>query len=116
MLFRSHAIQIPIPERATNELERIEAAALAAADRATASWRDEAIAHFRKASEENFIELPSGKTKVSWDFSDPEHLVLVVRVACPIEQRVKVEQAVFRDTWRALASEPQHLRKPAESS
>ena len=101
-----HAIQIPIPERATNELERIEAAALAAADRATASWRDEAIAHFRKASEENFIELPSGKTKVSWDFSDPEHLVLVVRVACPVGQRAKVEQAVFRDIWRAFSPPP----------
>jgi hypothetical protein len=59
--------------------------------------------HFRKASEENFIALPSGKTKVSWDFSDPEHLVLVVRVACPVGQRAKVEQAVFRDTWRALS-------------
>lgn len=98
-----HAIQIPIPERLSHDLDHIEAAALAAADRATAVWREEAMNHFRKASEENFIALPSGKTKVSWDFSDPEHLVLVVRVACPVGQRAKVEQAVFRDTWRALS-------------
>jgi small-conductance mechanosensitive channel len=98
-----HAIRIPIPERASHDLERIEAAAMAAADRATDAWREEAIAHFRKASEENFIELPSGKTKLSWDFSDPENLVLVVRVACPVGQRGKVEQAVFRDTWRTIA-------------
>ena len=111
-----HAIRIPIPERFVHDLDRIDAAAWAAADHATAAWREEAMTHFRRASEENFIAFPSGKTKVSWDFSNPEHLVLVVRVACPIEQRVKVEQAVFRDTWRALASEPQHLRKPAESS
>jgi small-conductance mechanosensitive channel len=98
-----HAIQIPIPERLSHDLDRLEAAALAAADRATAAWSEEATNHFRKASEENFIALPSGKTKVSWDFSDPEHLVLVIRVACPVGQRAKVEQAVFRDTWRALS-------------
>ena len=98
-----HAIQIPIPERLSQDLDRLEAAALAAADRATAAWSEEAMNHFRKASEESFIELPSGRTKVSWDFSDPEHLVLVIRVACPVGQRAKVEQAVFRDTWRALS-------------
>jgi small-conductance mechanosensitive channel len=102
-----HAIRIPIPERAAHGLEGIEAAALAAADHATAAWREEAMAHFRKAAEANFIALPSGKTKVSWDFSDPEHLVLVVRVACPVGQRAKVEQAVFRETWRAISPAPQ---------
>ncbi len=102
-----HAIQIPIPERAAHDLDRIEAAALAAADQATSSWREEAMAHFRKESEANFIGLPSGKTKVSWDFSNPEHLVLVVRVACPVDQRAKVEQAVFRQTWRAISPVPQ---------
>ena len=79
--FALHAIRIPMPERFSHDLDGIEAAALAAADHATAAWQEEAMTHFRKASEENFIALPSGKTKVSWDFSDPEHLVLVVRVA-----------------------------------
>jgi hypothetical protein len=65
------------------------------------------MTHFLKTSEESFIALPSGKTKVSWDFSNPENLVLVIRVACPVGQRAKVEQAVFRDTWRALSPEPQ---------
>ena len=98
-----HAIQIPIPERLTHDLDWIETAALTAAEHVTAEWQEEAISHFRKASEQNFIDLPSGKTKVSWDFSDPEHLVLVVRVACPVEQRAKVEQAVFRHLWRAIS-------------
>jgi small-conductance mechanosensitive channel len=102
--FALHAIRIPIPERFTQDLDRIEAAAAAAADQATADWRDDAMDHFRKSSEANFIALPSGKTKVSWDFSDPEFLVLVVRVACPIGERAKVEQAVFRDLWRALVA------------
>lgn len=98
-----YAIRIPVPVGGLPDLERIEAAALAAADRATATWRDEAMAHFRKASEQNFIALPSGRTKVSWDFSDPEHLVLVIRVACPSDERSRVEQAVFRETWDALS-------------
>ena len=98
-----HAIQIPIPERLSHDLDRIEAAALAAADHATADWQEDAITHFAKASEENFIALPSGKTKVAWDFSNPEHLVLIIRVACPVGQRAKVEQVIFRDTWRALS-------------
>jgi len=101
--YELHAIQIPIPERMAHDLDRIEAAAWAAADHATAAWREEAMSHFRKLSKENFIELPSGRTKVSWEFSNAEHLVLMIRVACPIGQRAKVEQAVFRDTWRALA-------------
>lgn len=111
-----HAIRIPIPERFSHDLDSIESAALAAADHATAAWQEDAMTHFRKASEANFIALPSGKTKVSWDFSNPEHLVLVIRVACPIEQRVKVEQAVFRDTWRALTPEPQAACKPVEQA
>jgi small-conductance mechanosensitive channel len=98
-----HAIRIPIPAGQAGDLDRIESAALAAADRATSGWRDEVVAHFRKASEEQFIPFPSGQPKVSWDFADPEHLVLVVRVACPSAERARVEQSVFRDTWRALS-------------
>jgi small-conductance mechanosensitive channel len=102
-----HAIRIPLPAGIAGDLDRIEAAALAAADQITVAWRDDAVAHFRKASEENFIAFPSVQTKVSWDFSDPAHLVLVVRVACPSTERPRVEQAVFRDTWRALSSPAQ---------
>jgi len=102
-VYELYAIRIPVPVCGSPDLDRIEAVCLAAADRATATWRDAATAHFRKASEENFIALPSGKTKVSWDFSDPEHLVLVIRVACPSDERSRVEQAVFRETWSALS-------------
>ena len=111
-----HAIQIPMPEGLAHDLDRIEATALATGDQVTAAWRDEAMAHFRKASEENFIALPSGKTKVSWDFSNPEHLVLVVRVACPIEQRAKVEQALFRCIWRALLPANNHSARAADET
>jgi len=111
-----HAIRMPLPASAAQDLDAAEAAALDAADRATADWREDAMAHFRKASEESFIALPSGKTKTSWDFSDPEHLVLVVRVACPSAERARVEQAVFRDTWRALAPDQDNVSAAAARS
>lgn len=97
-----YLIRMPIPVGSSHHLERIEAAALAAADQAAGEWRDQAVAHFRKISDENFIAYPSGRSKVTWDFSDPTQLILVVRVACPSAQRAQVEQAVFRDTWHAI--------------
>lgn len=100
--FVLHHVRIPIPEACAYDLDRIEAASMAVADRVTSPWRDEAKAHFRKVSEEQFIDFPSGKNKISWDFSDPEHLVLVVRVACPGMERAAVEQAIFREIWKAL--------------
>ena len=80
----------------------ITSAALAAADEATQAWQSEAEAHFRKISDESFIAFPSGRNKILGDFSDPDQLMLVIRVACPSHLRLKVEQAVFRDTWRTL--------------
>lgn len=43
--FALHAIRIPIPEAFARDLERVEAAAIEAAEHATESWREEAIAH-----------------------------------------------------------------------
>jgi small-conductance mechanosensitive channel len=99
-----HLFRMPIPQEATDDLDKVEAAALSAADQATQAWQAHAQAHFRRISVESFIAFPSGRNKVLWDFSDPEKLMLVVRVACPSDLRLKVEQAVFRDTWRALRS------------
>jgi small-conductance mechanosensitive channel len=100
--FALHHIRIPVPEGVTPDLERMEAAALAAAEQATQAWTTEAMAHFRQLSQEQFIHFPSGRTKVYWDFSNPESLVLVVRVACPGSERHAVEQAVFRHIWQAV--------------
>lgn len=102
--FTLQHVRIPVPADLMHDLDRVEQAALAAADQVTSDWREQAMAHFRKVSATLFIDFPSGKSKVSWDFSDPEHLVMVVRVACPVEQRSNVGQAVFRETWRRLAA------------
>jgi small-conductance mechanosensitive channel len=101
-MYALHAIRIPMPAGASQDLHAVESAALAAAEQVTAGWQEDAMAQFRKASEESFIALPSGKTKVSWDFSNPEHLVLVIRVACPIGERAEVEQSIFRGVWPAI--------------
>ena len=97
-----HLFRMPIPQEATDDLDKVEAAALAGPHQATQAWEADAQAHFRRISVESFIAFPSGRNKVLWDFSDPDKLMLVVRVACPSDLRLKVEQAVFRDTWRAL--------------
>lgn len=99
-----HLFRMPIPEGAVHDLDHVEAAALSAAHEATKEWQSDAEAHFRKISNESFIAFPSGRSQVLWDFSDPEQLLLVVRVACPSNVRRRVEQAIFRDTWRILKS------------
>ena len=97
-----HLFRMPLPEGAEHDLDQVEAAALAAADEATRTWQAEAEAHFRRISDESFITFPSARNKVLWDFSDPQQLLLVVRIACPAQQRLKVEHFIFRETWRAL--------------
>ena len=97
-----HLFRMPLPEGAEHDLDQVETAALAAADEATRTWQAEAEAHFRRISDESFIAFPSARSKVLWDFSDPKQLLLVVRIACPAQQRLKVEQFIFRETWRAL--------------
>lgn len=101
--FVLHHIRIPFPEGLVQDLDELESAARLAAEHATKAWSEEAVAHFRRASEESFITLPSGRPKVSWDFSDPKALVLVVRVACPSHERSRVEQEVFKATYRVMA-------------
>ena len=100
--FSLHHVRIPMPEHFVQNLDALETAALAASEQATKEWREDGMEHFRKMSQESFIDYPSGRTKVTWDFSDPEHLVLVVRVTCPNTERSRVEQAVFKDVWQAL--------------
>ncbi|WP_230976116.1 mechanosensitive ion channel family protein [Pseudothauera nasutitermitis] len=114
-----HLFRMPLPAGAERDLERAERAATAAADHATEAWRGKAEVHFRKLSDDSFISLPSGRTKILWDFSDPKHLLIVVRVACPPMERLNVEQAVFRETWKRLsavveAESPAETAGPAE--
>ena len=97
-----HLFRMPLPENFGNDLERAERAVTEAAAQATRAWQEEAEAHFRRISDESFIAFPSGRTKIMWDFSDPKQLMLVVRVATPANQRLKVEQAIFRETWQRL--------------
>lgn len=101
-LFVLHHVRVPIPERFTPDLDQLEAAALAAGEQVAQPWLQQAMEHFRKESEESFISYSSGRTKVRWDFSDPKHLVLVVRVACPNTERGRVDQAVFKGVWAAM--------------
>ena len=97
-----HVFKMPVPEKALDNLESFEKVALEAALRITRPWQDRAERHFRKLSEDSFLELPSVKPKILWDFTDPKHILLVVRVACPPGERLNVEQEVFKTVWKSI--------------
>jgi len=81
-----------------HDLDQVEAEALSAAELATRPGRPMPkliFAGFRSKASLPFRQVA---TRCFWDFSDPDQLMLVVRVACPSDLRLKVEQAVFRDT------------------
>jgi len=110
--FILHFLRIPIPLEFARDLTRIETAAYEATMEATKAWQAEAEAHFRLVSDESFIELSSGRIRVFWDFTDPERLLLCVRLACPEKMRLKVGQDIFKATWLALRPSDQ---PPAET-
>jgi small-conductance mechanosensitive channel len=112
--FVLHFLRIPVPLAYAHDLARIEAAATQAAIEATKAWQAQAEAHFRQVADESFVELPSGRIRVFWDFADPERLLLCVRLACPEKMRLQVGQDIFRATWQALpAHEPAQPRGPS---
>lgn len=102
--FVLHFLRIPVPVALAGDLARIEAAATEAAVAATKEWQAQAEAHLRQIADESFIELPSGRIRVFWDFADPERLLLCVRLACPEKMRLQVGQDIFKATWQALAA------------
>lgn len=101
--FVLHFMRIPVSDAGSRDLAQIERTATDAAVEVTKTWQSEAEAHFRQASDESFVDLPSGRIRTWWDFSDPERLHLCVRLACPEKLRLRVGQEIFRATWAALA-------------
>ncbi|WBL63640.1 hypothetical protein [Thauera sp. WB-2] len=95
-------MKVPLPAQSVRDLDGIEEAGRAAAELATREWQEQAETHFRKLANEDFISYSSGRIKVLWDFGDPQHLMLIIRIVCPNALRLKVEQAVFREIWRAF--------------
>jgi len=102
--FVLHFLRIAVPVEVARDLAHIEAAATAAAVEATKAWQTQAEAHFRQIADQSFVELPTGRIRVFWDFADPERLVLCLRLACPEKMRLEVGQAIFKATWRAIAA------------
>lgn len=112
--FVLHFLRIAMPVDRAIDLARIEAAATKAAIEATKSWQAEAEASLRQVADENFLDLPSGRIRVYWDFAEPQRLLLCVRLACPEKMRAKVGQDIFKATWQALwATEPAAPREQA---
>ncbi len=101
------------------DIEAAEQAALESAEAATATWREAADRHLRQLEHSAFIDLPSSKPKVLWASLDGKSSVMTVRFACPGEERVATEQAVFRGFWkryRNLVSKPPGVAEPASGA
>ncbi len=83
-------------------LDSAERAALEAAREACDTWREAANQHFAHIEQKSLLDLPSAKEKVLWEAGDGKHMGLVVRFACPADERVATEQAIFRGFWQRL--------------
>lgn len=82
------------------DIERATECALAAALQATAQWLALADEHLRSLESKDYLDLPSSKPKVLWETPDSKGHWMTIRFACPVEERVAVEQVVFREFWR----------------
>lgn len=87
-------------------VERASDCALAAATEETKHWREPADEHLTRIGAEDFIDLPSSKPKVFWESADGKSLAMTIRFACPAEERVATEQAIFRRFWAAYGTAP----------
>lgn len=95
-----YRITLPI----SSDVELASTCALAAALAATEQWLEPANLHLKHIESQDFIDLPSSKPKVFWESPDGRGLVMTVRFACPIEERVATEQEVFRKFWASYAA------------
>jgi small-conductance mechanosensitive channel len=93
---------IPLPLGVS--LEKAEAHALQAADRATSGSQAAAENHFKKIEDAFFLDLPSAKPKVLWQAADEKKLLMTIRFACLAEDRVSMEQRIFKEFWQAMYS------------
>lgn len=83
----------------TVDVALAERAALQAAQEVCNDWRDDAERHLQQVEEAHLLDLPSAREKVLWECPDGKALVLTIRFACPMVERVNAEQAIFRRFW-----------------
>lgn len=89
-------IIIPI----NSDLVLAESAAIDAAESVCSPWMEEAdkyLAHFETTE---LIDLPSAKPRVLFGSVNEKAILLQIRFTCEPNNRVKVEQAVFREFWK----------------
>jgi small-conductance mechanosensitive channel len=107
--------RIVIPLSVNLDVDKVEAAALGAAERVTAPFRQLAEAHLESRERFDFVDLPSARPKVLWESVDSRSLGLLIRFTCPAEGRVAAEQEIFRLFWRAFSAQLKVEKKSSES-
>lgn len=102
----------PITVGPAIDLARAENCALDAANEVTQPWQAAAERHLAELEESVHLDLPSARPKVLWNGQE-SRLQLVIRMACPLEERVAAEQAVFKRFWSLYEAEGDTRGRPA---
>lgn len=103
---------VPITVGPFIDFEKAEQAALTAAQEVTKGWVEDAERHLQQIENEVHLDLPSARPKVLWNGQESK-LQLVVRIACPLEERVAAEQAVFKRFWAVYEAEGDKTGRPS---
>ena len=96
--FNLYSIEIILPFVCNTE--RAEMVARRVAESVVTPFIEEADKHFDRIEISDFIDLPSAQPDVFWQAYNELAHKMIVRLACPLEKRGDVEQAIYRGFWR----------------
>lgn len=100
MLGRYNLYSIDIILPFVCDTEKAEKVARGVANSVASSFIEEADRHFDRIELSDFVDLPSAQPEVFWQAYNELAHKMIVRLACPIEKRGDVEQAIYRGFWR----------------
>lgn len=91
-----------VPVSADRDVDKVRQLLLEAAKPVVAEFQADASEHLRKVEVAHVVDLPSTELKVLIAPVDGKTVNLVLRFACPAQQRVSVEQRILQAFYKAL--------------
>lgn len=98
------------------DTEQAEKVAKDVAESVVAGFVEEADLHFNHIEVSQFIDLPNASPDIFWmAYSEFAHK-MSVRLACPLEKRGDIEQAIYRGFWREFGpvGAPKHQQNQVQ--
>ncbi|MDX1668995.1 MAG: mechanosensitive ion channel [Limnobacter sp.] len=96
--FNLYSIDIILPF--VCDTEKAEKIARRIANEVASTFIEEADKHFDRIELSEFVDLPSAKPEVFWQAYNELAHKMIVRLACPMDQRGDIEQTIYRKFWR----------------